>query len=165
MRKLLTTLAAAFTLLVPAGSAVHADGQTVLEFETMAPVSGPFVGTANPVRGVPGGGIPWVIGSGQGALSSDGRLEVEVQGLVLATTHINPVANFQAVVSCLSIDSTGAPITVNVHTGSFAASTQGDSQIEATVSLPSPCIAPIVFVTSPAGTNPTGRWFATTGQS
>ena len=31
---------------------------TVLQFSTMTPVTGPYVGTANPVRGVAGGGLP-----------------------------------------------------------------------------------------------------------
>jgi hypothetical protein len=36
----------------------------------------------------------------------------------------------------------------------------GDSTINAQVSLPQPCIAPIVFVTGPTGTD---VWFAVTG--
>jgi hypothetical protein len=58
---------------------------TVLDFHVMAPVAGTFVGTANPVRGVPGGGLPRVIAHGDGTLRSDGSLEVNVQGLVLPT--------------------------------------------------------------------------------
>jgi hypothetical protein len=40
----------------------------------------------------------------------------------------------------------------------FPASPAGDSHIRDTVALPSPCVAPIVFVTSP-----TGAWFSATG--
>jgi hypothetical protein len=50
----------------------------------MMPVTGPYTGTANPIRGVPGGGLPWIITAGNGALKSDGRLLVHVRGLVLA---------------------------------------------------------------------------------
>jgi hypothetical protein len=64
---------------------------------------------------------------------------------------------FQAVVSCLTIVD-GAAATTNVATAPFPASTSGDSNIEATVSLPSPCIAPIVFV-GPSAT----VWFSATG--
>lgn len=172
MKRILTLFAAALTALVmsaPASSQVaQADGQTILQFDTMAPVTGPFVGTANPIRGVPGGGFPWIINEGQGSLQSGGSLQVEVQGLVLARTAPvppivqgkNPVPFFKAIVSCLTIDASGSPKTVNVSTGNFPASTTGDSEIEATVSLPHPCIAPIVFVTSPGG-----AWFAATGQS
>jgi hypothetical protein len=34
----------------------------------------------------------------------------------------------------------------------------GDAKIEAQLTLPEPCVAPIAFVTSPAGS-----WFAVTG--
>src|SRR5262249_62102630 len=33
---------------------------TVMKFDTMAPVTGPYVGAANPIRNVPGGGLPWI---------------------------------------------------------------------------------------------------------
>lgn len=137
------------------------DDATILEFKRMAPVTGPFVGAANPIRGVPGGGIPWKIAEGRGELSDDGHLEVSVRGLVLAAgpnAGINPITSFRAIVSCLSIDAMGNPTTVNQMTGTFPASATGDAEIEARVSLPHPCIAPIVFVTSP-----TGAWFAATG--
>ena len=49
--------------------------------------------------------------------------------------------------------------TVNVATDPFPASTSGDSHIKDSVELPSPCVAPIVFV----GPNP-ATWFAATGQ-
>jgi hypothetical protein len=49
--------------------------------------------------------------------------------------------------------------TANVETGLVPATTTGNAEIEATVNLPSPCFAPIVFVTSP-----TGSWFAVTGR-
>jgi hypothetical protein len=48
----------------------------------------------------------------------------------------------------------------NVSTGDFKADTAGDSTIHATVSLPHPCIAPIVLVTGPTGVD---VWFAATG--
>lgn len=57
---------------------------TVLKFSTMTPVTGPYVGPANPIRGVAGGGLPWVITAGTGSLKRDGHLLVRVRGLVLA---------------------------------------------------------------------------------
>jgi hypothetical protein len=130
----------------------------ILEFKTMAAVTGPYVGAANPIRGLSGGGVPWVIADGKGKLRADGRVEVKVRGLVLASTGANPVPNFRAVVSCQSIDGMGSPSIVNVSTEDFPASPTGDADIRATVELPSPCFAPIIFVT-----NSTGRWFAVTG--
>ena len=54
-----------------------------LGFETMAAVSGPYVGAANPIRNIAGGGLPWIISSAQGELRADGELTVSVRGLVL----------------------------------------------------------------------------------
>lgn len=159
MRHLVTTLV--LMVLVTAGAA-QTDESTVLEFASMAPVMGPFVGTANPIRGVSGGGLPWRISTGQGELRSDGELEVHVRGLVLAAGPLagtNPISSFRAIVSCQSIDGTGNPSVVNISTDNFPATSTGDSDIEATIEVPSPCFAPIVFVTSP-----TGRWFAITGR-
>ena len=80
-----------------------------------------------------------------------------MEGLVLATTGTNPVTSFRALVSCQTVVDDAAAV-VNVSTAAFPATTTGDSKIAATVSLPSPCFAPIVFVTSPGGS-----WFAVTG--
>jgi hypothetical protein len=141
---------------------------TVLKFSTMTPVTGPFVGPANPVRGEAGGGLPWVLTAGNGSLKSDGHLLVQVRGLVLANQApvppalqgINPFADFRALVSCQSIGAGNTATVVNNSTGDFKADTAGDSTINGQVSLPRPCIAPIVFVTGPTGTN---VWFAVTG--
>ena len=145
----------------PAG----ADPGTILKFNVMTPVTGPYVGTANPIRMVPGGGLPWMITAGTGRLSRDGRLQIHVRGLVLADSPmvpanlrgINPVPDFEAIVSCQTITGTMATVT-NVSTGQFPASPRGNADIKARVKLPEPCIAPIVFVASP-----TGAWFAATG--
>ena len=133
----------------------------------MTPVTGPYVGTANPIRAVPGGGLPWIITAGNGALKSDGHLLVHVRGLVLADQApvppalqgTNPVPDFEAIVSCQTISATGAATVTNVSTAPFPASTAGNSDINATVSLPHPCIAPIVFVFGA----PNVGWFAATG--
>jgi len=153
--------------LIVQASGASSSGQKVLEFNTMAGVSGPFVGSANPIRGVNGGGLPWQIAGGKGELASDGRLEVKVQGLVLlngppvpqALRGTNPISSFRAIVSCLTVVN-GSPATTNVATGPFPATATGDSKIEATVALPSPCFAPVIFV-GPSTTT----WFAVTGTS
>ncbi|HXD20537.1 MAG TPA: hypothetical protein VN654_26155 [Vicinamibacterales bacterium] len=142
----------------------HADDK-ILSFDTMTGVVRPFTGTTNPIRGVNGGGIPWRVAAAKGELRTDGRIRVRVRGLVLAEgarAGTNPITEFKAIVSCLTpaVDGTGALVasTVNRSTNTFPASPEGDSEIEDVVSLPAPCIAPIVFVTSP-----TGSWFAATG--
>jgi hypothetical protein len=169
-RTLLRGAAAACAGLAISGleppASVRAGSGTILTFETMAAVSGPFVGATNPIRGINGGGLPWIIARGGGELNASGHLEVHVRGLVLAETPpvppalrgTNPVPSFRAVVSCLSIDGGGAMTTVTLSTDTFRATPTGDAHLEATVALPSPCLAPIIFVTSP-----TLSWFAVTG--
>src|SRR5579863_8736870 len=165
---LLAALGMAVIGLVPvlaSSSSANADPGTILKFDVMTPVTGPYVGTANPIRTVPGGGLPWMITSGTGFLSRDGRLDVRVRGLVLADQApvpanlqgVNPVADFEAIVSCQTITGGMATVT-NVSTRQFPASTRGNADIRARVRLPHPCIAPVVFVASPGG-----AWFAATG--
>jgi hypothetical protein len=151
-------------LLVGAQSALVAgNDRSILEFNTMVGVPQAFTGTQNPIRGINGGGIPWTLASGSGELSADGGLEIRVRGLVLAagsSAGTNPVSSFAAIVSCLASDATVS----NVMTATFPATTGpasaggGNARFEGTVALPHPCIAPIVFVTSPGGS-----WFASTG--
>jgi len=143
--------------------AASAKEPKILEFDTMVGVPQALTGTQNPIRGINGGGLPWAIGSAKGELTAGGHLEIKVKGLVFAAgpnTGSNTVASFRAIVSCLGGDGS----VVNVTTDPFPATTGpasaggGNAKIEANVSLPQPCIAPIIFVTSPGG-----AWFAATG--
>jgi hypothetical protein len=136
----------------------------ILEFDTMVGIPAGMTGTQAPIRGINGGGLPWTIGGASGELKANGHLELAVSGLVFAAgpnVGKNTIASFRAIVSCL--DANGAP--VNVMTDPFAATTGlaadggGNAVVEAHLALPQPCIAPIVFVSSP-----TGAWFATTGR-
>jgi hypothetical protein len=152
--------------LLVGAPAASAHTPTVLEFETMAPVSGPFVGAANPQRGLNGGGLPWMIDSATGELNADGALNVRVRGLVLADDPAvpeaqrgtNPIPAFRAVVSCLVVQN-GAIAVTNVATDPAPATTDGNATIRAHVALPEHCVAPEIFVTSP-----TNSWFAVTGK-
>ena len=155
-------------LIVAGPAASGQGGPKILKFDTMVGVPRPYTLAANAIRTVPGGGLPWVVDEAHGDLRVGGRIRVEVQGLVLDPNDpgvpsnlrgVNPVPNFKAIVSCLSRNADGTvATTVNVETDLFPATMTGDSEIEDTVELPEPCIAPIVFVTSP-----TGAWFAATG--
>lgn len=149
-------------------SRASADESKVLEFNTMIGVPRPYTGATNAIREVPGGGLPWVIEFGKGRLSPDGDVDVLVKGLVFDPNDqavidrgiggTNTIPNFKVIVSCLSKDENGEVVITNVSTGLFPADTAGNANIKDTVALPSPCIAPILFVTSPGG-----AWFASTG--
>ncbi|MEJ2265715.1 MAG: hypothetical protein P8X95_19910 [Anaerolineales bacterium] len=159
-------------LLIPrAGAASAESSPKILDFDNMIGVPRPYTGGDNAIRGIPGGGLPWVIASGKGKLTGDGDLEIKVTGLVFDPSDPvvierglagqNTIPAFRAIVSCLSKDENGDPTTINLTTDPFPATTglgAGDAKIRAQLDLPSPCIAPIVFVTSPGG-----AWFAATG--
>jgi len=139
----------ALTLLVVLTAATvataDAGGRKVLD-STMAALP---VGSM-PLDGLTGGGVPWSIDNGRVLLFADGRLHVEVEGLVITATGVNPIATGKAVVTC-----GGVPV---AETDTVPFSPDGDAEIDAVVSLPSPCLAPAVFFT-----NATSRWFAVTG--
>ncbi len=171
---LLVVLLAGGFLFSPAAQQVQARPTKTLQFDTMVGVPKAYTGSTNPIRGVNGGGLPWVINFGRGDLNTAGDLLVIVRGLVLdpndpnviaaGLAGKNPIAQFKVIVSCQSLDASGNATIVNVATADFPATTGlasqggGDAHINTHVNLPTPCIAPILFVTSPGG-----AWFAATG--
>lgn len=154
------------------GSAARADaasaqsGRTLLAFDAMYGVDGPFVGEAFPIRGIPGDELPWTIASAKGRLDTDGHLTLTVRGLVFTDDDevppelrgINDEESFRAVVSCLTEEGETV-VERNVFTAPFPATPQGDSKIRTTVELPQPCVAPTVLVL--AGSE--DKWFAVVG--
>jgi len=144
-------------------SSVAAKEPKILEFDTMVGIPQAFTGTQNPIRGINGGGLPWTLSSAKGELDASGKLEIEVQGLVLAAgpnVGRNPISNFRAIVSCLKSDASVENVISDLFPATLGAAVDGggNAKIETTLNLPQPCIAPIIFVTSP-----TGAWFAVTG--
>ena len=168
-RRLLASgaLVAILVLLVAVPTVSGKKPGQILDFQSMVGVPKALGGAAGAIRGINGAGLPWVVDSAKGDLSAEGVLEVKVKGLVIdpndpdaiarGVAGTNPSATFRAVVSCIAADGT----THNVSTDPFPATTGlggGDAQVEVQLTLPQPCIAPIVLVTSPAG-----AWFAATG--
>ena len=142
-------LALALTLLlvltVSAVSTATAGGRRVLDSK-MAGL--PVANTV--LYGLTGGGLPWSIDEGRVQLFANGRLHVEVEGLVLTSTGANPVTTGKAILTCA-----GAPV---AETGTVPFSGTGDATIDAVITLPELCQGPAVFFT-----NAGGRWFAVTG--
>jgi hypothetical protein len=162
--------AAALTLVITAAGSgpAFADhgggshhGHKLIDTEMLVPVQGSFVGKAHPVRGLNGGGLPWVISEGEITVRADGRVKMEVEGLVIDPTEtanpafagINPSPTFTVIVSCL--DDKGK--VTNITAGTTPATKAGDAEFEGSVSLPMDCMSPIAFVT-----NAGGAWFAHT---
>lgn len=142
-------LALALTLLlaltVSVASTATAGGRRVLD-STMAGLP-----VANAVLyGLTGGGLAWSIDEGRVQLFANGRLHVEVQGLVLTSTGANPVTSGKAILTCAGVQV--------AETGTVPFSGTGDATIDTVISLPALCQGPAVFFTSA-----TSRWFAVTG--
>jgi hypothetical protein len=162
--KKLSVLLACFLLVGAASAKKGADDVlNIFEFNRLAAVVPPFTGAANPIRGIGGAGAPWKITSGKAELNASGEIEVSTRGLVLVSNGTNPIANFAVILSCQSKDAAGAPTVVNLVAGTTPATTTGDANFEGTVTPPSPCIAPIVFVAIPATATAPARWLAISG--
>lgn len=136
----------------------------ILEFDTMVGLPPAFTGSQNPIRGINGGGLPWDIGASFGELKANGKLEISINGLVFSAgpnTGKNTIPAFRAIVSCLTADGGVVNVTTDPFPATIGAASEGggNAEIEAMLDLPQPCIAPIIFVTSPGG-----AWFATTGK-
>ena len=100
----------------------------------------PSVPTDPVIDGVKAAGAPWVIGEGKVTISGGGELKVEVEGLVIATTGVNPVTTLSASLFC------GAATTPTATTATVPFNAAGDAEIEASVTLPAKCLAPVVLL-------------------
>jgi len=135
--------------------------KTVLAFQTM-------LGNRpdQPINGIESDDLPWKVAHAQAALTVDGRITVDVMGLVLTNDpsvppelrNTNPSKTFQAVVSSFTEDDNGELVVDNVATKLFPATSRGNSLILDQVELPNPCIAPIVLIL-----DDDGSWIAATG--
>jgi hypothetical protein len=154
---------------IPASGKGHRDHgiTSIMTFHTLYGVDGPFVGDANPIRGVNGDELPWVVrGKVFGRLDTEGNLIIVVRGLVFTDDPsvppelqgTNDETEFRGLVSCLTeVGDTIAE--ANVVTEGFPATPSGNSVIKTQVELPNPCVAPIIMVV--AGSE--DKWFAVTG--
>ena len=164
---LLLAVVVAIGAASPASAKHHSHPQLVLEAKSMVGVDGAFVGSAFPVRGVPGDDLPWTAPAKTSVrLMSNGALTITVKGLLVEDgpntpadlVGTNPDATFRGLVSCVT-EVNGASAEVNVMTKPFKTNKHGDSRIVDKVALPTPCLAPIVMVI--AGDR--DEWFSMTG--
>jgi len=132
-------------LTLGATATAAAGGQKIFE-SSMAGLTTP----GQVIDGVTAAGAPWSIEEGRATLFANGRVHVEVQGLIVIPLGFNPATTGKVRVSC-----NGVPV---AETAAVPFSRAGDAEVDATVDLPSPCFGPSVFFTS-AG----GSWFAVTG--
>ncbi|MDD5411187.1 MAG: hypothetical protein PHF31_07200 [Methylobacter sp.] len=147
----------------------------IIHFHTMFGVDKPFL-SSNPsqssdptVRGVLGDYQSWKINrSVNGILFADGRLIINIKGLIFGDGSPNDEDHFRALVSCqLTPDVPGGEAATfsNFITAPFPVHNpigKGNAKIDAKIPLPSPCVAPVVMILNgnPADGN---VWFAITG--
>ncbi|GAA2743783.1 hypothetical protein GCM10009868_18910 [Terrabacter aerolatus] len=106
-----------------------------------------------PLFGLVRGGAPWVISEGTARLRADGRLSVEVQGLIIPARGNNPLATLSATVVCNGRDLR--------MTAAVPFSATGAAQIETRVDLPARCLAPAVLLNPLSNA---GTYIAATGR-
>lgn len=160
MRKLLLLATLAFSL------PMMAMASDIIKFDTMYAVDGPFVGGTE-IRNVLGDELPWVIKSAKGFLSTNGKLEISVKGLVFSNDPIvppekrgtNDEAEFRALVSCITETDDGKISMTKIMSNGFPATTTGNAEIKTQLTLPTACVAPVIFIM--AGSE--DKWFAVTG--
>ena len=100
------------------------------------------------IGGIMSGGVPWTISEGHASISSNGSVQVEVQGLLIAAgapaNLVGTVGPVQMVAASVVCGGSGG--TVAGSTGGTFFSAGGNAEIQDTVTLPSSCMAPVVLV-------------------
>jgi len=148
---LLVAIAAATTLVLTVGASAG-EGSTLLR-STLAP----SVPGDPPFHGVTPGGAPWILDRGDVSIRDNGKLALEVEGLVIpALGTPDGVKTISASLYCGAEANTAPAAT----TKQVPLSRSGDAKIRQTLTLPATCFAPIVLV------HPNGilaRYIAVTG--
>src|ERR1700739_1956928 len=116
---------------------VVAIGTFAEELSFLAPVVGSNPGIT--IAGVASGGAPWVVKHGFATLTDDGRLRVDVRGLILPSVgNPGPVTAVSASVVCANAIAATSP--------AFPLSNDGNAEIHAKLQVPSPCFGTIILV-------------------
>jgi hypothetical protein len=141
-----------FALGASGGSRDEGNGQALLR-STLAPSI-----PADPeFHGITPGGVPWQLADSSVRLKTDGELDIRIVGLVIpALGTPGPVKTVSASLLC-GADAQAGP---TATTGQAPLSAAGDARIDATLTLPATCLAPIVVIHPNGGA---ARYIAVTG--
>jgi predicted lipoprotein with Yx(FWY)xxD motif len=142
----LTAFGASWFTLSPAGSQIsgHAAGVAAAVHHTRNFVFRSSIAPSEPtdptLNGVAAGGAPWVIDRGEVTIRRDGRLRLELRGLIIPELGTaGPVTTVSASLACANESPAEQTQTVPL-------SQSGDATIKAHVNLPGTCLGPRVFV-------------------
>ena len=150
MKSLIKLVVVCCVLTALSGANVNAQ-QTLFRSTIIGSTPGQIIG------GVLSGGAPWQVTKARVTLGKDGELEVVLRGLVLVSTGVSPVSQIAASLVC-----GGSGGAVAATTNTFALSTEGNSEFEQQITLPSTCLAPVVIVRA-VGANGPAAFIAATG--
>ena len=140
-----------------AGSAAadegHGHGGRVIDSKLFGSHPLPPLGDGVPLFEVNPGGAPWVIASSDAEARRNGRIEVEVRGLLIPGVGVGAVQTITASLYC-----NGAPVG---ETDAVPLSAAGDARIRDRIPrAPNPCLVPAILV-HPNGID--GVYIAATG--
>jgi hypothetical protein len=121
---------------------MFAMGTSADELVFIAPVVGSNPGAT--IGGVASGGAPWVVRRGIAVLTDEGRLSVDVRGLVLPSVNntAGPITGVAASVVCANA--------VVATSGVANLSMAGDAEIHAKLTVALPCVGAVVLVRAAA---------------
>jgi hypothetical protein len=117
---------------------MFAIGTSADELVFLAPVVGSNPGAT--IAGVASGGAPWVVRRGIAVLTDEGRLSLDVRGLVLpsANNTAGPITGVAASVVCAN--------TVVATSNVANLTSTGDAEIHAKLTVALPCVGAVVLV-------------------
>jgi len=107
----------------------------------------------------------WKLKSGHAKLSADGRLEVEVKGLVLNDTSVgefNGTPDGVDAVAAAVICNGPSGAAVAAQTDAMPLDKKGNAKVEAKLSLPNGCVGPVIVLRE-RYEGKIGGWLAGTG--
>jgi hypothetical protein len=116
---------------------MFAFGTLADELSFFSPIAGSNPGIT--VAGVPSARAPWVVKHAFATLSDEGRLRVDIRGLILpALGTAGPVTAVAASVACSDM--------VAATSAAVALTSDGSAEIHARLQVPSPCLGTIILV-------------------
>lgn len=125
-------------------------------------LSVPIIGSqpSTTVGGIASGGAPWVVREGSASVSANGKIQVEVQGLLIGTgtnvpaTAVGTVGSVRQIAASLVCGGSGG--TVAASTAGFPLSAIGNASFETALAVPARCSAPVVLLRVFTATNAPG---------
>lgn len=100
------------------------------------------------IGGVASGGAPWIVARGQAFVNGNGKLEVEVHGLLLTTgapaNLVGTTGPVQMVAASLVCGGSGGAVAAS--TDGVPLSGEGNARIEEKITVPATCAAPSVLL-------------------